>query len=147
VAYLRFGRLKIKIKITSSKLIDLTGERFGRLRVVTRAESDKRGAARWFCRCDCGAGSKFQPVIVRADKLRRGETLSCGCLAVEKTLQRAADRPKVPPAPRKPRAKRSPPQTLSGRRRLRAEIDWKDFKAKVIAKAMADIDAEAKARG
>jgi hypothetical protein len=140
MAIMRFGRSKIPIKITSSKLIDLSGQRFGRLRAVMRAKNTNSGAARWYCRCDCGNGSLRQPVIVRADKLRRGETQSCGCLAVEKTRQRAADRPKLEPNPRQPRKPRSPPVTPSGG-------DWRHFKDAALQRALADIDAEAKARG
>jgi hypothetical protein len=157
MAIMRFGRSKIKIKITSSKLIDLSGQRFGRLRVVARSPSDKRGAARWFCRCDCGNGSLRQPVIVRADKLRLGETQSCGCLAVEKTLQRAKDRPKADPKPRAPRVPRSQPRLTSdadvsqlGSRSPHAGgpvVDWRQFRDEALKRALADLDAKAKARG
>ena len=36
------------------KFVDLTGKRFGRLTVISRAEKDKFGHPRWLCRCDCG---------------------------------------------------------------------------------------------
>lgn len=56
------------------KAIDMTGQRFGRLVVIRRAESDG-WKARWLCRCDCG---------VLAVRLRQtlvaGEARSCGCL-------------------------------------------------------------------
>ena len=54
-------------------LEDLAGQRFGRL---TAIEVDKARTKRvgWFCRCDCGA-----QVSVSADKLKSGETKSCGC--------------------------------------------------------------------
>jgi len=60
------------------KLIDETGNRYGRLTVVCREESIKDGVARWLCQCDCG-GKK----VVIGSKLRRGETRSCGCLEQE----------------------------------------------------------------
>ena len=60
-----------------SKLIDITGQRFGRLLVVERAESLPRGAA-WMCKCDCGAYIK-----VAASKLRNAHTRSCGCLVTD----------------------------------------------------------------
>ena len=60
------------------KLIDLTGQRFGRLSVVERAENTKFGAARWLCKCDCG-----NHTIVIGDELRKGNTSSCGCYAKE----------------------------------------------------------------
>lgn len=62
-----------------SGLKELTGQRFGRLVVVARAENDKYGEARWLCRCDCG-----RKVIVRGASLRCGDTKSCGCLKREK---------------------------------------------------------------
>ena len=60
------------------KLIDLIGQRFGRLTVLQRAES-KGGRTYWKCRCDCG-----NETIVLADNLRRGLQKSCGCLYAEK---------------------------------------------------------------
>lgn len=57
------------------KLIDLTGQRFGRLTVVKKAQSTTRGIARWHCVCDCG-----QYTIARSDDLRNWKVLSCGCL-------------------------------------------------------------------
>lgn len=61
------------------KLIDLTGQRFGRLVVLSRhRDNDKQGATRWSCRCDCGAST-----IVRRSDLRDGNTRSCGCYARE----------------------------------------------------------------
>lgn len=59
-----------------NRLIDLTGQRFGRLTVVSRAENDARGQARWYCNCECGA----ENIIVRGRHLISGHTQSCGCL-------------------------------------------------------------------
>lgn len=69
------------------KLIDLTGQRFGRLVVIERAGS-KRGNAAWLCQCDCG-----KQVIIGGDKLRYGDTHSCGCVRNENL---ALVRPKEP---------------------------------------------------
>lgn len=41
------------------KMIDLTGQRFGRLVVVKRAGGDKRNRATWVCKCDCGNEAVF----------------------------------------------------------------------------------------
>ena len=57
-----------------SKLIDLTGQQFGRLTVVQRAETGKRGHALWLCKCACG-----RETIVSSSSLRRGATKSWGC--------------------------------------------------------------------
>lgn len=67
-----------------SKFVDLTGQRFGRLTVVSRAENDKRGSARWLCMCDCG-----KTCIVLASNLMKGHTKSCGCLNLESTVKRS----------------------------------------------------------
>lgn len=57
------------------KAIDLTGQVFGNLTVIARAENDKRNKARWLCRCVCG-----NEKIVNAKHLRSGDTQSCGCM-------------------------------------------------------------------
>jgi hypothetical protein len=60
------------------KAPDLTGQRFGRLVVVSREENGKGGRARWSCQCDCGSET-----VVRAKDLRAGHTRSCGCIQRE----------------------------------------------------------------
>ena len=60
-----------------SRLIDLTGQRFGMLTVLRRAES-RNGKVCWTCRCDCG-----KMVDVAANNLRSGHTVSCGCRRVQ----------------------------------------------------------------
>ena len=61
-----------------SKLIDLTGKRFGKLIVIKRVEDyvTPKGHHRpqWLCRCDCGAET-----IVQGQHLRNGSIKSCGC--------------------------------------------------------------------
>ena len=57
------------------KRIDLTGEKFGRLTVISFAGTDKNGKVLWHCQCECG-----NKTIVRSDSLRWGATRSCGCL-------------------------------------------------------------------
>ena len=56
------------------RLIDLVGQRFGKLVVVEYAGRNERRESLWRCACDCGNES-----IVRGDVLRRGTTESCGC--------------------------------------------------------------------
>ena len=58
------------------KRIDLTGQQFGRLTVISFAGTDKNGKALWNCQCECG-----NKTIVRLDRLRSGEAKSCGCAA------------------------------------------------------------------
>ena len=64
-------------------IIDLTGQRFGRLTVVSRAENyvsptGKSRHLRWDCICDCG-----NKCTVYGDALKAGRTKSCGCLQKE----------------------------------------------------------------
>lgn len=67
-----------------SKIKDLTGQTFGRLTVIQRAEdkilkgSGKR-VVMWLCQCSCG-----QIVKVQGSNLRRHVVNSCGCFKREK---------------------------------------------------------------
>lgn len=74
------------------KLIDMTGQRFGRLTVIERGEDYVRETyqpymtkpvvkriTRWRCRCDCGG-----EVTVMRCNLVNGATRSCGCLRRER---------------------------------------------------------------
>ena len=62
-------------------LIDLTGQRFGYLRVLRRAGTTSSiGAALWACVCDCGNTSN-----VASENLRGFHTRSCGCYKIEMT--------------------------------------------------------------
>ena len=57
----------------STKIIDLTGQRFGKITVLHKAENLGVKTA-WLCQCDCG-----QEIVVRTNSLRSGHTRSCGC--------------------------------------------------------------------
>jgi hypothetical protein len=65
-----------------SNFVDLTGQRYGRLTVVSRAPNGSAGQARWHCRCDCG-----ETAVVWGSSLRSGNTQSCGCLQRERASQ------------------------------------------------------------
>lgn len=60
------------------KPIDLTGKKFGRLNVISRAKNNKDGRTMWLCVCDCG-----NERIISGKSLRNGHTKSCGCLNKE----------------------------------------------------------------
>ena len=61
------------------KLIDLTGQRFGRWTIIERSyPNGKSNQVMWLCKCDCGTEK-----IVIGDTLKRGVTKSCGCLQKE----------------------------------------------------------------
>lgn len=60
-------------------VVNLLGQRFGRLVVIARAKPRRPSREAWWqCRCDCGGTA-----AVRGSDLRRGQTKSCGCLARE----------------------------------------------------------------
>lgn len=63
-----------------SRIIDLTGTRFGRLTVLERVGINKWKSSTWSCMCDCGK----KRVVVSGD-LRSGNTTSCGCFFRENT--------------------------------------------------------------
>ena len=68
---------------------DLTGQRFGRLVAMRRADVRVNDGAAWLCRCDCGRWSN-----VKGLRLRRGTTRSCGCLQAQIRRRPNTDQPK-----------------------------------------------------
>ena len=61
------------------KLVDLTGQKFGRLTVIERAGKTAHGEhAKWLCRCECG-----NVITAASNNLRSGNTTSCGCFQSE----------------------------------------------------------------
>lgn len=65
-----------------SKLIDLTGQKFGRLTVLYKDTNRKTNSGSyWICQCECG---KIKSI--KSSSLRRGEILSCGCYRTEQVM-------------------------------------------------------------
>jgi len=60
------------------QLIDIAGQRFGRLVVLGCVELDPGQGSIWLCRCDCGNETR-----TASKSLRRGRTKSCGCYHAE----------------------------------------------------------------
>jgi hypothetical protein len=60
------------------RMIDLAGQRFGRLTVVERTPTHVKGKIKWLCKCDCG---ETRENFTQA--LRHGVVKSCGCLKRE----------------------------------------------------------------
>lgn len=62
--------------------IDLTGQKFGRLTVIERADGyigrNGKPRRRWLCECDCG-----ERTLATTQDLRKGDKKSCGCLKRE----------------------------------------------------------------
>ena len=65
-----------------SNLIDLTGQRFGKLVVIKLSTPKGTKHHKWLCKCDCG-----NECTVSRDNLISGITKSCGCLRKEVTSQ------------------------------------------------------------
>ena len=61
--------------------IDLTGQKYGRLKIIRYV--DNKDTTRWFCRCDCGIEK-----IIRGSSIKNGSIQSCGCLQKE-TVKKA----------------------------------------------------------
>ena len=59
------------------KIVDLTGERYGKL-VVLELDHVEKSKRYWKCQCECG-----NTTVVREGNLRHGITKSCGCLKKE----------------------------------------------------------------
>jgi hypothetical protein len=64
-----------------SKVVDLTGQQFGRL-VAVQESGRRHGKVVWECRCSCG-----NTVSATSNELRTGNTSSCGCLRKELVAQ------------------------------------------------------------
>jgi hypothetical protein len=61
------------------KIINIFGQKFGKLVVVEYAGVDSNRRAIWLCKCDCGNN-----VDVIGKHLRRGDVVSCGCSKIER---------------------------------------------------------------
>ena len=82
-------------------MIDLTGQRFGRLTVIRESSyrSNKSGTW-WECQCECG-----KIVNVLSVRLRYGTTKSCGCLRKENKSYYPKNRKKRKPISEETREK------------------------------------------
>ena len=64
-----------------SRVIDLTGQSFGKLKVIRR-DGSINGRAAWLCECECGSFKTYD-----GQRLRRGLIKSCGCMQGKGRLQ------------------------------------------------------------
>lgn len=60
------------------KLIDLTGIKFGELKVLKRDESKTTKSTSWICQCSCG-----RKLSIVGERLKTGKSKSCGCKRAE----------------------------------------------------------------
>ena len=91
-----------------SKLKDLTGMTFGRLKVIERVENHKNRHVMWLCECQCEEKTLR---VVDSEHLLSGHTKSCGCLAREKSRERA---------------------TTHGKHNTKIYKTWKNMKERVL---------------
>ena len=71
------------------KVLDLTGQKFGRLTALYRDEN-KNGRTYWVCQCECGTIKSIQTT-----HLRSGAVTSCGCKLIEHNLQQKEQKSKI----------------------------------------------------
>ncbi len=67
---------------TTGPRIDLTGQTFSRLTVMSYSHSNKSRSSVWNCQCVCG-----KQTLVDGSSLKSGNTTSCGCYHKEKSTK------------------------------------------------------------
>ena len=72
--------MNMEILTPPSRVNDLRGKKFAKLRVLAYVGNDIAGAL-WKCRCDCG-----RYIVVRSSNLRSGNSKSCGCSRIKHGL-------------------------------------------------------------
>lgn len=65
------------------KALDLTGQKFNRLTAIQATNERKNGLIVWEFLCDCG-----NRTFVPASFVKNGNTKSCGCLNIDKIVER-----------------------------------------------------------
>lgn len=63
---------------THGHFVNIIGQKYGRLLVISYGGRDNQKIHCWKCRCDCG-----EEIITRGITLRAGKSKSCGCLHKE----------------------------------------------------------------
>lgn len=66
------------------KKIDLTGQIFGRLKVIKEVEKTKYGHISWLCECSC---ENHTQTICSTNSLRSNKVKSCGCISIERLIK------------------------------------------------------------
>ena len=60
------------------RFLDLSGEKFGRLTVLSPTNERRNSSVVWLCKCECG-----NETLGSAKELKTGMKRSCGCLQKE----------------------------------------------------------------
>lgn len=79
-AYIKFGSVKSCGCLRGATIVNLTGKRFGRLKVIKRNGYMYDRYVAWLCRCECGKYKTLPGVFIK-----NGHIQSCGCLQKEST--------------------------------------------------------------
>jgi hypothetical protein len=66
--------------ITYGKAPDLTGQRFGKLLVLSRLANNSKGQVIWLCVCECGAR-----VPIKNKNIKSGKAKDCGACSLYKS--------------------------------------------------------------
>lgn len=66
------------------RVVDLTGQTIGRLKVIRRAPNTPEGKASWVCVCRHGGKGDPVEIVVPSVRLRGKGTRSCGCIRRER---------------------------------------------------------------
>lgn len=72
-----------KLGLKRNRFINLTGKIFERWTVKKYEGRDKNRTSLWLCECVCGKRK-----IINSSSLKSGKSKSCGCLMIEKAIQR-----------------------------------------------------------
>lgn len=94
-----------------SKVIDLTGQRFGRLIVIGKSPIKAKSGSQWVCNCECG-----NTVTVARCSLVSNHTKSCGCTRKQFLSEK------------KPTFKHGGETMKDGKRRERLYMVWSGMK-------------------
>jgi len=115
------------------KIHDITGQKFGRLLVISPESAGANRHVRWRCLCDCVR----ETVVGSAHRLTSGNTKSCGCLRNEKARDRHLQHGEKGSrlyniwknARQRCRNPKNPDFYLYGARGIKFAIVWDDFTA------------------
>lgn len=70
-----------------AKRADLSGQKFGRLTVISFSHTDPKSGAVWLCKCDCG-----NDYLALAKTLKASRVISCGCARLERAARLKAEK-------------------------------------------------------
>lgn len=76
--YIYYFKAIYRKAVNMAKIVDLTGKKFNRLKVLKPVGKTNQGKILWLCQCDCGNLCK-----ATTGGLNSGNNQSCGCLHKE----------------------------------------------------------------